>query len=204
MMSGRKLRLSWKGAALLPIAALLVHQLRYTLEYGGAAGQALTEQGHGYMTSLAPWIALVTAVGIGGLLGTFAKAWRGKASAHGSGVTTVSVWLAASIALIAIYTGQELLEGFFATGHPGGLAGVFGAGGWLAIPVAHAVAIMLALVLRGTDAIARQLMRRPSRVVSRAPRELTPVAPARLGRKLAPLAAAAAGRAPPLARPIPS
>jgi hypothetical protein len=198
-MNARELRLSWKGAALLPVAAVAVHQLRYMLEYGGGAGQALVEQGHGYMTSLAPWIALVTAVGIGGLLGTFAQAWRGRAPAHGNGVTTLSVWLAASIALIAIYTGQELLEGFFATGHPAGLAGVFGAGGWLAIPVAHAVAIVLALVLRGTDALARQMVRRRSRAVSRTPCELGPVVPRRLGRKLAPLAAAAAGRAPPVA-----
>jgi hypothetical protein len=198
-MRGHELRLSWKGAALLPIAAVVVHQLRYMLEYGGAAGQALAEQGHGYMTSLAPWIALVTAVGIGGLLGTFARAWRGKAGAHGNGVTTLSVWVAASVALIAIYTGQELLEGFFATGHAAGLAGVFGAGGWLAIPVAHTVAIVLALVLRGTDAIVKRMLRRRSREVARAPHELTPVAPRRLGRKLAPLAAAAAGRAPPAA-----
>jgi hypothetical protein len=201
-VKARDLRLSWRGAALLPVAAVLVHQLRYMLEYGGGAGQALAEQGHGYMTSLAPWIALVTAVGIGGLLGTFANAWRGKAPTHGNGVTTLSVWLAASIALISIYTGQELLEGFFATGHPAGLAGVFGAGGWLAIPAAHAVAIVLALVLRGTDAIVRQILRRRNRVISRAPQELTPVARPHLGRKLAPLASAAAGRAPPVAAVI--
>ena len=199
MKGPRELRVSWKGAALLPIAAVLVHQLRYMLEYGAGASHALAEQGHGYMTSLAPWIALVTAIGLGGLLGTFAKAWRGKAPAHGTSVTTLGVWLAASVALVAIYTGQELLEGFFATGHPGGLGGVFGAGGWLAIPAAHAVAIVLALLLRGTDALALRILRRRSRAVARPPRTLKPVAPAELWRKLAPLAAAAAGRAPPVA-----
>jgi hypothetical protein len=197
MKTRRKGSLSWKGAALLPLAAVVVHQLRYTLEYGAGAGHALTEQGHGYMTSLAPWIALVTAVGIGGLLGTFAQAWRGRSAEHGSGLSTLSVWVAGSIALIAIYTGQELLEGFFATGHPGGLGGVFGAGGWLAIPAAHAVAFVLALVLRGADALVLRVARRRNSAASRVPRTLTPTAPRHLGRKLAPLAAAAAGRAPP-------
>jgi hypothetical protein len=197
MNARRDLRLSWKGAALLPVAAVLVHQLRYMLEYGSGFGRALGEQGHGYMTSLAPWIALVTAIGIGGLLGTMATACRGKAPSHGNGVTTLSVWLAASIALIAIYTGQELLEGVFAAGHAAGLGGVFGAGGWTAIPLAHAIAVVLALVLRGTDALARRIAERRTVATRRAPRALAPAASRQLTRKLAPLASAAAGRAPP-------
>ncbi|HZT92616.1 MAG TPA: hypothetical protein VFA05_11310 [Gaiellaceae bacterium] len=41
------------GAALLlvPAAALLVHQLRYTLAYGAAADAQLTAQGHSYLHS---------------------------------------------------------------------------------------------------------------------------------------------------------
>jgi hypothetical protein len=203
MKARREVPLSWKGAAFLPIAALLVHQVRYVLEYGTGAGHALAQQGHGYMTSLAPWIVLVAAAGLGGLLGTFANAWRGKAPVHGSGVTTLSVWVAASVALIAIYTSQELLEGFFATGHPGGLGGVFGAGGWLAIPAAHVIALALALLLRGADALAVRIARRRTQAVVRAQRELRPVARRSMARRVAPLAGAAAGRAPPAARCIP-
>jgi hypothetical protein len=191
--------LKWKGAALLPIAAVLVHQLRYMLEYGSRAGHVLAEQGHGYMTSLAPWIALVTAAGVGGIVGTFAKAWRGSSRSHGKDIAVLSVWVAASIALVAIYVGQEMLEGFFATGHPAGLAGVFGAGGWLAIPAAHVIALVLTLLLRGTDALASRIARRRSRTPSRPPRVLVPPVPHQASRKLAPLARAAAGRAPPAA-----
>jgi hypothetical protein len=182
----------------MPVAALLVHQLRYLLAYGPASGHTLAEQGHGYLSSVAPWIALVAAVGVGGLLARFMNAWRGNAPAHARAVGTLTIWLLASLALIGLYTGQELLEGFFATGHPGGLAGVLGGGGWWAIPAAHAVALALALLLRGTDILTELIAARRARSVQRAANVAAPATPRVLGRRLAPLARAAAGRAPPL------
>jgi hypothetical protein len=191
--------LGWRGAALLPAAALLVHQLRYLLAYGPQSGHALGEQGHSYLTSLAPWIALVAAIGIGGLLGRVARAWRGGAPLRSHPAGTLTLWVLASAALIALYTGQELLEGLFATGHPGGIAGVLGDGGWWAIPVAHMLALGLALLLRGTDALTELIAARRAKVVRRAPRNDAPRARRTLGRLIAPLASAAAGRAPPVA-----
>ena len=47
----------------------------------------------------------------------------------------VAVWVLAAAALLALYVAQELLEELFATGHPSGVAGVFGHGGWWAIPL---------------------------------------------------------------------
>ena len=44
---------------------------------------------------------------------------------------------------------QEFLEGLFATGHPGGLAGIFGYGGWWSIPAAVCVGLVLAAVFHG-------------------------------------------------------
>jgi hypothetical protein len=183
---------------LMPVAALLVHQLRYLLAFGPDSGHALAEQGHGYLSSLAPWIALLAAVGVGSLLARFINAWRGKAPEHARSTSTLMIWLAASLALIALYTGQELLEGFFATGHPGGLAGVLGGGGWWAIPAAHAVALALALLMRGADVLTELIAARRTRSVRRAPRVAAPATPRALGPRLAPLARAAAGRAPPL------
>jgi hypothetical protein len=58
------------------------------------------------------------------------------------------------LALVAAYCAQELLEGILASGHPAGLAGVFGDGGWTAIPLALPLALLVALGLRGRGALA--------------------------------------------------
>ena len=88
---------------------------------------------------------------------------------------------------------QETLEGLFATGHPGGAAGVFGHGGWWAIPLALAVGLLLALVLRVADRFARATSRPP--VLRGVATLLFPDAVGPL--RARPLATAAAGRAPP-------
>jgi hypothetical protein len=50
---------------------------------------------------------------------------------------------------VAIYMTQELLEGLLATGHPAGLVGVFGYGGWWSLPAALAVGLVLAAAFHG-------------------------------------------------------
>ena len=63
--------------------------------------------------------------------------------------------------LVGIYVAQEFLEGLFATGHPGGLAGIFGYGGWWSIPAALAVGLVLAAIFHGArwvlDEVAQRL-----------------------------------------------
>jgi len=141
-----------RGAALLPAAALAVHQLRYALAHGDGAGQALAAEGHAYLSSAAPWLVLLATLSLGASLGRLAQRW----SAHPTQTprSTARVWLLASLALVATYAGQELIEGALAPGHAAGLAGVFGAGGWWALPVSVALGGLLALVLRGTEAVA--------------------------------------------------
>jgi hypothetical protein len=48
-----------RGAALMPAVALLVHQLRYELAYGGHASHALAAQGRAYLS----WLRAGTAAG---------------------------------------------------------------------------------------------------------------------------------------------
>jgi len=185
--------LTARGAALLPAGALVVHQARYRLAFGAEAPQALAAQGHGYLSALVPWIALLAALALGATLGRLAR--LGRTPRAGAGPCT---WLAATLALVAVYAGQELLEGLLAAGHPGGLAGVLGDGGWLALPLALAVGGLLALGLRAADAAT--LPDAPA-----APRPPAPAAPLSLllvepfVRRARPLARAAAGRAPPRA-----
>jgi hypothetical protein len=185
----------------MPLAALAVHQLRYFLAYGSRGSSELADTGHSYLNSVTPWLVLVLALGLGAFVGRLARAWRTGDAGEGRAPKTVRVWLAASLALVLIYAGQEFLEGLFATGHPDGLAGIFGNGGLWAVPAALAVGAALALLVRGGQAavtLAARLRRSlPSPAPSSlAPRRLTPVfiVPA------SPLAACAPSRAPPSVR----
>ncbi len=135
--------------ALLPLGAFAVHQLRYLLAFGGHAGAVLAQTGHSYMSSAAGWVVVPVALAAGAFLRSLGRALAGHTSARRYSLSLAGLWLACSLALIAIYTGQELLEGILLAGHPAGLVGVFGFGGWWAIPSAAAVGLVLAALLHG-------------------------------------------------------
>ena len=61
-MGRRTSLLEGRGFLLLPVVALVVHELRYVLAYGEEADAALAKQGHGYVDSLAPWLVLLLAL----------------------------------------------------------------------------------------------------------------------------------------------
>jgi len=196
---------SLRGAALMPAAALLVHQARYELAFGADAPRALAEQGHAYLSSLSPWIVLLAALALGASLGALAQRWAAGGSPRYAERTPrtegLLVWLLASTALVGIFAGQELLEGCFASGHAAGVAAVLGGGGWWALPAAVAVGGLLTLALRAGACVEEALAElAPLRLhlgagTRVAARMRPPAVPGR--RPLAPLACAAAGRAPP-------
>jgi hypothetical protein len=189
--------LSLRGAAIMPGAALAVHQLRYRLAFGSRSGHELAVQGHAYLSSLTPWIVLVAALALGASLGRLAqRVQRGDGAARPRHAT-LRIWLVCALVLVAIYAGQELLEGLFATGHPVGLTGIFGDGGWWALPAAALIGAVLALAMRSADALAVALARPRAPRLSRrnAVASSWATEPARW--MLRPLARAAAGRAPP-------
>ena len=190
----------WRGVALVPAAALLVHQLRYVLAYGGGADQALSEQGHAYLSSVTPWVVFLFAAVLGAFLGQLARAWRLGEDEDRSAASPLVVWLAAVAGLVALYTGQELLEGLLASGHPPGLIGVFGDGGWWAIPAALFVGGLLTLALRGARVAIRFVAALRAKALAPARRTRSGTrAPANLLlAPLQPMATAAPGRAPPL------
>lgn len=189
---------SWLGAALVPPAAFAVHQLRYALAFGSDSGHELAAQGHGYLSSLTPIVVAAVALAFGAFLTRLARAWstgQGEPAGHGR---LARLWLVAAAGLLALYAGQELLEGALAAGHAPGLAGVFGDGGAWAVPAALAVGGLLALVVRGARAVVALVAR------ARRRRERHPLTEPRLRRPAlvvlrapAPLAGSAAGRAPP-------
>lgn len=188
-----------RAAAVMTAAALGVHELRYLIGYGGDAGATLAAQGHGYLALAGVGTAALLAAAMAGLLAAMARAHR-TGERDGEGLPFGVLWLSASIGLVLIYCGQELLEGVLSPGHPVGLAGVIAAGGWTAFPLSLALGLVATLLLRGADAAIAAVARRraapaPAARAARAPRPhrsaLAPPASV--------LALNLAGRAPPAA-----
>jgi hypothetical protein len=136
-LSGRAAR----AGSLLALGALAVHQLRYLLTYGSGADKALAHQGHGYLLDLVPTL-VVLALCV--LLGRLLASRLGRMRPGGPPRLRRSA-LAFSLALLATFALQELLEGMLAAGHPGGAAAVLANGGWLAIPLSFVLGSVAAL-----------------------------------------------------------
>jgi hypothetical protein len=109
------------------------------------------------------------------------------------------LWLVCALCLIAVYVTQELLEGLFLTGHPAGVNGVFGFGGWWSIPAAVAVGLVLAAAFHGARRVLHAVAERSARTPAVAPAAPTvlPLRLSPLGSALAPLADGWSGRGPP-------
>jgi hypothetical protein len=182
-----------RALALMPLAALAVHEVRFALAPATASG------GHGYLELVAAAAGILCALVVAELV--FRVSRRGATPSERAGLRWVRLWLLATAGLLAVYAGQELIETAMCGCRPAGAAAVVGGGGWLALPAALAVGGLLALALRGAEAVvARAAGRaRPRRRVT-APSAPTPVFAIRL--RPAPLASAAAGRAPPGLAPV--
>jgi hypothetical protein len=185
--------------ALMPPAAFAVHQLRYWLAFGGHAGLFLNRQGHLYLHSLAPWLALAVAVAIGAFLQALGRALGGECSRSRYTLSFTALWLLCAGALVAVYATQELLEGLLATGHPAGLVGVFGYGGCWSVPAALAVGLVLAAAFHGARWALREVAERraPSFSARRARTSVPRPSFVVLAPRLAPLADGWSDRGPP-------
>jgi hypothetical protein len=189
-----------RAAALMPAAVLTVHQMRFLLAFGGGSGEELEKEGHQYLSALAAPIAMSAAIVVGLFFARLASAWCGGAgeSAPRHGLLRLAFLIGAS--LLVLYSCQELLEGMLSSGHPGGFTGVFGDGGWWAVPLSLACGGIIALALRGARAAIRWAAARSRRAKISHGRPTPTPRPRRLALpRPMPLAGAAAGRAPPLA-----
>jgi hypothetical protein len=184
--------------ALMPAGAFAVHQLRYMLAFHGSAGAVLQRQGHSYLHSLVPWIMVGLALVAGAFLRALGRAFGGRCSLPRYTLSFAALWLTCAASLLAIYVAQELLEGVLATGHPAGLVGVFGYGGWWAIPAVLGVGLVLAAAFHGARWVIGEVAHRrrhprsgtaPTRVVRPRPAVLVP--------RLAPIAGGWSDRGPP-------
>ena len=180
-------------AVLLGTGSLVVHETRYLLASGHGTGHGAS--GHGYLTVLIPLVGLLLAAAAAHF--TWSLATRRPELLKLGRRRTAGFFASA---LLMIYVGQESVEGILAPGHPDGLAGVFGGGGWVAVPLCAIVGAALSLMTRGLRRIAdAALALRPTRLLPCA--EDAPVRPEarrRLGPPGTPLALLGAERAPPL------
>ena len=142
-----------RSAALIALAALGVHQLRYLLAYGGGAHEELARQGHGYLFGALPIL-------IGFAVATIAAGLLRAALTSSPAPALASVRCRAAVyagAVLAVFAVQETTEGALFAGHASGLAAVLGAGGWLALPLALLFGSLCALLDGGLARIERSI-----------------------------------------------
>jgi hypothetical protein len=183
----------------MPAATLTVHQLRYWLAFGGRAGPELQLQGHAYLHSAVPWVVVPLTIVVGAFLSALGRALGGERSVSRYTVSFLALWLVCAAALVVVYAAQEFLEGLFATGHPAGLVGIFGYGGWWSIPSALAVGLVLAAVFHGARWVLREVAERYLPSARARPRhgQPVPVPDVAVLLRPAPLAGGWSGRGPP-------
>src|SRR5215212_9807198 len=102
-----------RATALVTVAALVLHELRYLIGYGGNSHEALASQGHAYLP-----LAGALAGGAFAVAGArfVARLLRPVAGERAPRLATA--WLYASVALLVIYVCQESVEGAVSAGHP--------------------------------------------------------------------------------------
>jgi hypothetical protein len=187
----------FRAVSLLTFGAIIVHELRYVVAYGENAGAALAEQGHSYMPFVQSLAVVLLAIALARFCISLLRAHSGVLVEERPSAFA-RLWRASSASLAAVYTLQEGFEGQFAPGHPGGLIGVFGHGGWTALIfsllIGAAIAALTRLAHHALELVAANAA--PSRVGPSAPppdpRAWTPRA-----RRIDVLAWHLAGRAPP-------
>jgi hypothetical protein len=156
-----------RSAALIALATLAAHQLRYLLAYGSGAHAEMARQGHAYLFSALPILIAFAAATLGaGLLRAAIGADPGRRAV----APPRSRALLYGFSIAAAFAVQETAEGFLFAGHASGLAAVFGGGGWIALPLALAFGSLCALLDGG-------LARLESLVAPAGPVALLPRAP---------------------------
>lgn len=183
--------MSWRlrSIALLGVASFTMHQLRYWLVHGDAAGAVMAQEGHAYFGALVPLLAVL----LGAALLDFALALFARAD---RATPPSQRWLAVTLTLLAIYVAQETAEGALSAGHAEGLAAVFGDGGWVVVPLAAIAGALVTLALRGAAALLAHIDRSPRRARHGADLRQRPRMSDRHVRSV--MAANLAGRGPPL------
>jgi hypothetical protein len=157
----------------------------------------LAVQGHGYFSLVVPAVIAMLVLAVAAFVARLATVDR-RRDHHLEPGRAWRLWAGASALLVLIHFSQETIEGLLSSGHPPGLGGGVGNGGWIAALLSVAIGGLIALLLRGAAAIehAAAKVPHPHRGPSR-PRAGVPAHDPRL--PIDPVARHLAGRGPPLA-----
>ena len=127
------------------LGAIVVHELRYLL-----AGQHPDAHAHAYMGRLVPVVSALLLLAVVEFVARLALRRRVQAAALGAGGVR---WLALGTILLGIFAAQETAEVFFEHGRLDLADSLIVHGGWLGAPLSFAVAAVIALLLRGANAL---------------------------------------------------
>ena len=152
----RRLPLHVRGIALLGAGALAVHELRLLAACGRHAEAC--GDGPAYLAYAGPIVAALLACALGLLIAEIVRPSRAVAARQ---VSFTARWALCAGALAAIYTVQEAVEGAVSPEHLSGAAAVVGAGGWWGLLFAPLVGALVALALKGADAVVELARLRP-------------------------------------------
>jgi hypothetical protein len=185
--------------ALIAVGALVLHELRYLIGFGGHSGEELAARGHDYLPVAGAFAALLVAIATAQLLVAIGRARRSNVGEQAPRLARA--WLDLTGALLATYAGQELLEAALVHGGGSGLDALVAEGGWSALPLAGLLGAIGSLLLRGASAAvalaASGAPGTPSRTCGPSPAvHVAPTHP-----PLSPLARKLASRAPPATSP---
>jgi hypothetical protein len=149
----------------MAIAAVGLHEIRSVERLGEHASGALAAGAHGYVDLLTLAVSVLAAVAAAHLVVRLAVSRPSPTDTRYLPHRTLRLWWLASVVLISVGFGQEVLESMVATGSSPAVAGLLDHSGWSAIPLAILFAGGVALGARGADvAIARAAGRRSTPV----------------------------------------
>ena len=128
-----------RRAALLSSGAWAVHELRFTIApVDGGVGP-----GHGYLHAALPLLTVLVALAATGFVARLLAPREESAPVR----SLRRDWLSCAVVLLASFVLQEAGESALSAHGP-----LFAAGGWLGVPLAAAIGLAVALLLRGARA----------------------------------------------------
>jgi hypothetical protein len=178
-----------RPVTLIAGGAFAVHELSYLAGFGAAGSHA---PDHSYVAALLPALAILAALAL------FATVERGVAGRRAPPASPLARVLTHAAAILALFFGQELVEGLLAGADVVQIGPVLAVHGVVAIPLALALGSVTWLAMRGLETVEARIATRFD--------QSTPRHAARLGLRprwlnvvLSPamLAGSAAPRAPP-------
>jgi len=140
-----------RRAALLCSGAWAVHELRFALApvHGGDG------PGHGYLHAVLPLLTVLVGLAATGFVARLIAA----RDEGGSAPPLHAEWLRCSVVLLGSFVLQEGAESALSAHGP-----IFAAGGWLAVPIAAVVGLLVAVLVRGARAAVAAGARPPPRL----------------------------------------